>query len=150
MHFQCVKLQIADIDMDTVSKRKRSEVMGQVKSKDTTPEMLVRRLVHRMGYRYRLHRKDLPGKPDLVFPGRKKVIFVHGCFWHRHQGCSNTRTPKSRTNFWETKFQQNVERDRRVCDELQAMGWDFMIIWECQTKDETLIAEQVDAFLKAN
>jgi len=136
--------------MDTVSRQKRSEIMGRVKSKDTRPEMTVRRITHRMGYRYRLHRKKLPGKPDLVFPGRKKVIFVHGCFWHRHPGCPNTRTPKSDVDRWETKFRQNQERDQRVYSELQAQGWDVLVIWECQTKDESLLAELVDRFLRAN
>ena len=120
--------------MDTVSKQKRSEIMGRVKSKDTRPEMTVRRITHRMGYRYRLHRKKLPGKPDLVFPGRKKVIFVHGCFWHRHPGCKLAYTPKQNRAFWEEKFVSNVVRDRENLTALEANGIRVLVVWECQLK----------------
>ena len=100
--------------MDTLSHAERSERMGRVRSKNTKPELVVRRLIHSLGYRYRLHRTDLLGCPDLVFPCRKKLIFIHGCFWHRHDGCPNTRLPKSRLDFWQTKFEVNRDRDRNV------------------------------------
>jgi len=109
--------------------------MARVRGKDTAPEMVVRRLVHRMGYRYRLHRKDLPGKPDLVLPRHKLVIFVHGCFWHRHAGCSRSTMPQTRADFWEAKFSATVERDRAQTDALQAAGWRVLVIWECDLLD---------------
>src|SRR5690606_22283718 len=115
--------------MDALSAAQRSELMSRVRSRDTRPELRVRRLTHRLGYRYRLHRRDLPGSPDLVFPGRRSVVFVHGCFWHRHPGCRNTRTPKSRVEFWTRKFADNVARDERNQAELRALGWRHLVIW---------------------
>ena len=114
--------------------------MRAVRSKDTAPELAVRRLAHALGYRFRLHRRDLPGSPDLVFPGRRKVIFVHGCFWHRHGlggtgGCPRGRsTPATRRDFWEAKFARNVARDRRARRLLNADGWGVMVVWECRTR----------------
>ena len=113
----------------------RSANMARVGSRDTRPELAVRRLMHRLGYRYRLHRRDLPGTPDICFPARKKAIFVHGCFWHRHDGCSRTTTPKTRTSFWEAKFHKNIVRDRINTTNLRVLGWDAMVIWECETND---------------
>ncbi|WP_052394456.1 very short patch repair endonuclease [Oleiagrimonas soli] len=134
---------------DSLNPAERSRVMSKVKSKDTTPEMLVRRLVHRMGYRYKLHDRRLPGKPDLVFPSRKKLIFVHGCFWHRHESCSLARLPKSRKDFWLAKLEGNRQRDTRHCRELRASGWEILVIWECETKlDHDLLAKRLDLFLK--
>lgn len=121
--------------------------MRRIRAQDTAPEMRVRRLVHRLGYRYRLHRRDLPGRPDLAFPSRKKVIFVHGCFWHRHPGCSRTRTPKSRVSYWEEKFRSNVARDVRKQAELRTLGWDFLIVWECETHNLEEVARRVVDFL---
>lgn len=121
--------------MDRLSKERRSWLMSQVKPKDTLPEMRVRTVAHALGYRFRLHRKDLPGKPDLVFPRCKLAIFVHGCFWHRHPGCIKASTPKSKVKFWETKFQRNIERDSENIAALNRLGWRVMIIWECETKD---------------
>lgn len=121
--------------------------MARVKGKDTTPEMLVRRLVHGLGYRYRLRAKDLPGRPDLVFRSRRKVIFVHGCFWHRHDGCKLARLPKSRLDFWKPKLEGNKRRDAEQQEKLRSMGWDFMIIWECELKDLDKVADRVRAFL---
>jgi len=120
--------------LDTLSKADRSRRMSLVKSKNTKPEMVVRRLVHGMGYRYRLHDKRLPGNPDLVFKSRKKVIFVHGCFWHRHDDarCRKGRLPTSRREFWEAKLNGNRERDRRVQRTLKIQGWSALTIWECQ------------------
>ncbi len=109
--------------MDTLSPAQRSERMSRVKSRDTKPELAVRRLVHSMGYRYRLHGK-LPGRPDLVFAARRKVIFVHGCFWHRHSGCPNCRLPKSRLAFWKPKLEANKKRDRKNQQSLRRLGWD--------------------------
>lgn len=134
--------------MDTISQAKRSEIMGRVHSKDTRPEMLVRRLVHSMGYRYRLHRKDLPGTPDMVFRGRRKVIFINGCFWHRHEGCALARIPKSRVDFWEQKLEANKARDARTIQALQEAGWDVLTVWECQLRDIVTLQSTIVAFLE--
>lgn len=112
----------------------RSAQMALVRSRDTKPEMRVRKALHAAGLRYRLHDRRLPGAPDLVFPSRRIVVFVHGCFWHCHPGCSAARMPKSRLEFWKPKLAGNVERDRRTQDELQALGWTVLVIWECETK----------------
>lgn len=106
--------------------------MSKVKGKNTKPEMIVRSFLHKLGYRFRLHRKDLPGNPDIVLPKYKTVIFVHGCFWHRHQGCKRCTTPSTNTEFWEEKFRDNVERDRRNEQALKAKGWKVITLWECQ------------------
>src|SRR5258707_10618769 len=108
--------------MDTLTKAQRSERMARIRSKDTKPELAIRHALFGLGYRYRLHRKDLPGSPDLVFPARKKVVFVHGCFWHAHQGCSLANLPKSRTEYWRSKFERNVKRDRANTRALRTMG----------------------------
>lgn len=121
--------------------------MAAVKGRNTGPEMIVRRLAHSLGYRFRLHRRDLPGSPDLVFPGRRKIVFVHGCFWHRHQGCRQASTPSSRVEFWKDKFRRNVERDTAVERALRAAGWDVLIIWQCETRDRTKLAELLSSFL---
>jgi len=121
--------------------------MQAVKSKDTKPEMRVRRLLHTMGYRYRLHRKNLPGKPDIVFPSRKKVIFVHGCFWHSH-GCKIGQPPKSRTEYWQPKLAQNVQRDRTKEEHLRALGWDVLVIWQCETRVSDALAPKLISFLE--
>lgn len=112
----------------------RSENMSRIRGKDTKPEIIVRKMVHALGYRFRLHRRDLPGTPDLVFLGRKSVIFVHGCFWHRHAGCKNCSTPKTRPEFWQSKFDQNVKRDRKNIAELENLGWRVMTVWECEAE----------------
>lgn len=134
---------------DTLSKAERSERMSRIGGKDTKPEMVVRRLVHALGHRYRLHRADLPGRPDLVFPGRRKVIFVHGCFWHRHpdSSCKLARLPKSRHEFWIPKLEANAARDIRNEKALQELGWDCLVIWECETKDRALLERKIEAFL---
>ena len=121
--------------------------MARIRAKNTRPEVTVRRLLHSLGYRYRLHRRDLPGTPDICFPGRQKVIFVHGCFWHRHEGCPRTTTPRTRTSFWENKFTTNVVRDRRNMSGLAEIGWDAMVVWECETADLEALAPRLVRFL---
>jgi len=131
--------------MDTLTPKQRSERMSRVRGKDTKAEMQVRRIVHGLGFRYRLHRKDLPGCPDLVFPARRKAIFVHGCFWHRHQGCRLARLPKSRLEFWQTKLESNRQRDVKTLRSLANLGWKVLVIWECQlNKRERLEGEILD------
>jgi DNA mismatch endonuclease (patch repair protein) len=122
--------------------------MGRIKSGDTKPELAVRSILHRMGYRFRLHRKDLPGKPDIVLPKYKVVIFVHGCFWHHHKGCKYAYIPKSRTDFWLEKFKNNTERDCKVVDELTEMGWRVHIIWECEIKTPECVSERFKRFFE--
>ncbi|WP_432799923.1 very short patch repair endonuclease [Poriferisphaera sp. WC338] len=117
--------------VDRLSKSQRSWNMSRIKSRDTKPEIAVRSALHRMGYRFRLNRKDLPGKPDIVLPKYKTVIFVHGCFWHRHEGCKYSYMPKSRIEFWEKKFKRNVERDAEVRKQLEDLGWKVVVVWEC-------------------
>ncbi len=126
----------------------RSENMRRIRNKDTAPELMVRSLVHRLGYRFRLHRKDLPGKPDLVFPSRKKVIFVHGCFWHGHDCPSVARTPKTNTGYWVEKIRHNTERDARHWSELKALGWHVLVVWECELKDAEALPSRLTSFLE--
>ena len=135
--------------MDTLPPAKRSEVMARVRSKNTGPEMLVRRLTFALGYRYRLHAKDLPGCPDLAFRSRRKVIFVHGCFWHRHIGCGLARMPKSRIEFWKPKLEANKQRDVRNMKRLEQEGWQVLTIWECQLKDTERLQGIIRGFLDA-
>ena len=122
--------------------------MSRIHSKNTKPELIVRKLVHGMGYRYRLHVTGLPGKPDLVFSKYKTVVFVHGCFWHRHPdaGCKLARLPKSRVNFWETKLENNFKRDLLQRAELEKMGWKVFVIWECEIKDTNFLKSRIKAF----
>ncbi|MBT3429989.1 MAG: DNA mismatch endonuclease Vsr [Proteobacteria bacterium] len=128
---------------DRISPEKRSWNMSRIRGKDTKPELRVRSQLHRMGYRFRLHRKDLPGRPDIVLPKYATVIFVHGCFWHRHKGCRFAYTPKTRVEFWETKFEQNVRRDRRNEAALRKRGWRIIRIWECRTGDPQKLQQQL-------
>ncbi len=127
--------------MDVVSSDKRSAMMTNIKSRNTRPELAVRRDAHRLGLRFRLHRRDLPGSPDIVFPGKRTVVFVHGCYWHRHTGCKFAYIPKSNVEFWQKKFQNNVARDLRVRQELEDRGWKVITIWECETKDQKMIVD---------
>ena len=135
---------------DTVTPKRRSEIMSNIRAKGMKPEMAVRRIAHAMGYRYRLHRKDLPGKPDLVFPGRRKVIFVHGCFWHQHSdaACRIARRPKSNRDYWLPKLESNVARDAKHQAELAELGWKVLVIWECDVVAENGIADRVRDFLE--
>lgn len=135
--------------MDNIPPSERSEIMSRVRSKNSRPEMRVRRLVFAEGYRYRLHARDLPGCPDLVFRGRSKVIFVHGCFWHRHEGCALARMPKSRLDFWEPKLEANKQRDARNKKQLAREGWKVLTIWECQLKDTERLKRTIRRFLDA-
>lgn len=133
---------------DHLSARARSELMSRIRGKDTKPEMLVRRLVHSMGYRYRLHARELPGRPDLVFRPRRKAIFVHGCFWHRHEGCSRNTMPAIRQDFWRRKLNGNAQRDRRNEAVLQENGWRVLVIWECEANgDMDRLARTISEFL---
>ncbi|SMF93503.1 T/G mismatch-specific endonuclease [Methylomagnum ishizawai] len=135
--------------VDTLMPAERSELMARVRSKDTRPEILVRRLVHAMGYRYRLHVGRLPGSPDLVFPRLRKVLFVHGCFWHQHPNprCKIARLPKSRPEFWHPKLEGNRRRDERQQEALLDLGWHFMVVWECETWDIPSLIEKIQMFL---
>ena len=126
---------------DIVSPERRSAIMSRIRSKDTKPELRVRKTAHAMGLRFRLHRKDLPGTPDLVFPKWRTVVFVHGCFWHRHPGCRKAYEPKSRVDFWKKKFAANVERDERTRKALEKAGWKVVVIWECETEKMDRLGE---------
>ncbi|MNS36130.1 Very short patch repair protein [compost metagenome] len=134
---------------DKLTPERRSANMASIRSRDTAPEMAVRKLAHALGYRFRLHRKDLPGKPDLVFPGRKAVIFVHGCFWHQHPDpqCKDGRRPKSRPGYWGPKLDGNLTRDARRQAELEAAGWKVLVVWECRTRDTDALAAALIDFL---
>lgn len=121
--------------MDKVSPEKRSWTMAQVKGRDTSPEKAVRSLLHRMGYRFRLQRKDLPGKPDIILPRRRTVIFVHGCFWHRHPGCKRATMPATNVEYWTRKFARNMARDVRNKAILESGGWRVLMVWECELRD---------------
>jgi DNA mismatch endonuclease, patch repair protein len=125
----------------------RSRTMRAVKGADTGPELTVRRLAHRMGYRFRLHRSDLPGKPDLVFPGRRKVIFVHGCFWHGHSCARGNRPPKTNSDYWQKKIARNAARDLRNASALEASGWGVAVIWECELKRPVDVRKRLSKFL---
>ncbi|ACU89007.1 very short patch repair endonuclease [Desulfomicrobium baculatum] len=123
---------------DILSQAERSVLMSKVKSTNTKPERILRSGLHRLGFRYRLNYKALPGKPDLVFPKYKAVIFVHGCYWHRHVGCKHASTPNTNVDFWNLKFSENINRDKFVESELMKMGWRFLIVWECELKKKKI------------
>lgn len=127
---------------DRLTKSRRSWNMSRIKGRDTKPELAVRSILHRLGLRFRLHRRDLPGRPDIVLPKFKTVVFVHGCFWHRHRGCRFAYTPKSRSKFWGTKFDENIERDRRNLRDLARLGWIVLVVWECETRDPVKLANR--------
>jgi len=121
--------------------------MRQIRSVNTKPELVVRSLTHRLGYRFRLHRGDLPGRPDLVFPSKRKVIFVHGCFWHQHRGCIDGRKPKSNIAYWIPKLLKNCKRDKKNRAHLARLGWESLVIWDCETADERKLRQQLKGFL---
>ena len=129
--------------MDRLTEEKRSWNMSRIKNRDTQPELKVRSILHRMGLRFRLHRKDLPGKPDIVLPKFKKVIFVHGCFWHKHQGCKRSSNPNSNKAYWIAKLDRNVQRDAENKNALLGLGWNPALIWECETKDQGMLMKTV-------
>lgn len=132
---------------DVFQPKERSRIMAKVRGEDTSPERLVRSLVHQMGYRFRLHRKDLPGKPDIVLPRHRKVIFVHGCFWHQHEGCPHAARPTSNTEYWNKKLDRNMIRDREHLQKLEYLGWNVLIVWECETRDREKLLEKLKGFL---
>ncbi|MGX5842689.1 very short patch repair endonuclease [Mesorhizobium sp. ArgA1] len=136
---------------DNISSEKRSSVMRAVRAKDTSPERLVRSLLHRSGYRFRLHRSDLPGKPDIVLPKHRAVVFVHGCFWHSHSdpACKRARMPKSRTEYWKPKLERNARRDAVAVTELGVRGWRTMVVWECELDDIDAVKRRLGQFLGA-
>jgi len=134
--------------LDILSPDERSRRMSLIRSKNTKPEMRVRRLTHRLGYRYRLHDPLLPGCPDMVFKGKKKVIFVHGCFWHAHQGCPKHRLPHSNVEYWKAKVRMNQERDRCHLQMLWKLGWSALVIWECETSNVKQLEQKIITFLE--
>jgi DNA mismatch endonuclease (patch repair protein) len=133
--------------MDTISAEKRSRNMSRIKGRDTQPEKTVRSLLHSMGCRFRLHVKELPGKPDIVLPRRKSVIFVHGCFWHGHQGCGRASIPTTRTEFWTAKIHGNRQRDELVLAALEQLGYRCLVVWQCQLRDKAALRRRLAAFL---
>jgi DNA mismatch endonuclease (patch repair protein) len=133
---------------DTRTPEQRRRIMQSVRQKDTGPELTVRRLAHGLGFRFRLHRRDLPGRPDLVFPGRRKAVFVNGCFWHGHDGCSKGRLPKSRRDYWVPKIARNKERDAAAVERLKAAGWRVLTVWQCETRNPAALARRLRNFLE--
>ncbi|ATN32555.1 very short patch repair endonuclease [Rhizobium sp. ACO-34A] len=138
-------MKIRDLFADVPDQRRR--LMAKVKATGSKPEMLVRRATHRLGFRYRLHVRGLPGTPDLVFSRHKKAIFVHGCFWHRHTGCARATTPKAHAEYWQKKFEDNVQRDETSQAALEALGWRVLVVWECETKNLDCLSERLHTFL---
>jgi DNA mismatch endonuclease, patch repair protein len=134
--------------MDTLSAACRSENMRRIRSRDTEPELVVRSLAHQLGYRFRLHRKDLPGCPDIVFPASKKVIFVHGCFWHQHHRCVDGHLPKSRKSYWVPKLDRNKQRDKENREKLRRRGWRSLVVWECETAVHEILRQRLEEFLE--
>lgn len=132
---------------DVFSKELRSRIMSRVKGRDTKPEILVRSIVHRMGFRFRLHRRNLPGNPDLVLPRHRKVIFVHGCFWHGHKRCARSKRPATNHDFWTKKLDGNIGRDKRFQKVLVQMGWKVLVIWECETRKLGTLKRKLENFL---
>jgi DNA mismatch endonuclease (patch repair protein) len=133
--------------MDKISPERRSENMRRIRSTGTKPELVVRSLLHKLGYRFRLHRAGLPGRPDIVFPSRCKAIFVHGCFWHQHRDCIDGRVPKSNSEYWREKLLRNTARDAANRRQLAKMGWPTLVIWECKARDEAWLTKQLTRFL---
>ena len=132
---------------DVFSKEKRSWIMSRVKGRDTKPEILVRSFVHRMGFRFRVHRRDLPGTPDIVLPRHGKVIFVHGCFWHGHTGCPRSQRPTTNNRFWNKKLQGNIERDKRFRRKLRQRGWKVLVVWQCESRKLEKLLGKLERFL---
>jgi DNA mismatch endonuclease (patch repair protein) len=132
---------------DLFTKEKRSWIMSRIKGRDSGPEIHIRSLVHRMGYRFRVHRRDLPGNPDIVLPRHGKVIFVHGCFWHGHKGCHRSRRPTTNESFWHKKLDANIERDKRFRRALRRMGWKVLVVWECEIRKLEKLLRKLERFL---
>lgn len=135
--------------MDIFTIKKRSEMMSKVRSKNTTPELIIRRLIFAMGYRYRLHVAELPGKPDIVMIGRRKIVDVRGCFWHAHKGCKYATLPETRQNFWAAKISRNRERDETNLDSLKRAGWDVLVIWQCELKNLESLKDRLYKFIES-
>jgi DNA mismatch endonuclease (patch repair protein) len=133
---------------DIFAKAKRSQIMSRIRGRDTKPELAVRSLLHRLGYRFRIHVATLPGKPDIVLPKHRTVVMVHGCFWHRHPRCQFCYTPKTRKEFWQTKFAGNMRRDRKVRSELARLGWRVIVIWECQVRNSPELEKRLGSLLR--
>ncbi|WGG50744.1 very short patch repair endonuclease [Rugamonas sp. DEMB1] len=136
--------------VDSIDQAARSALMSKIRGKNTRPELIVRKLVYAAGYRYRLHVRKLPGSPDLVFAGRKKVIFVHGCFWHLHENCRFSHIPKSRVEFWRAKLNGNKLRDARTTDSLRLIGWGVLVVWECELHDLAAVLHRISGFLDSS
>lgn len=134
-------------DMDRYTKADRSRIMSRVRARDTQPELIVRSTLHRLGFRFRLHRSDLPGKPDIVLPKFRKVIFVHGCFWHQHQGCSKATRPHTNSEFWNAKLDRNIGRDLENYAALVSLSWESLVIWECETRQTDRLIQRLMDFL---
>jgi DNA mismatch endonuclease, patch repair protein len=132
---------------DKLTPERRSENMRKIRAKHTSPELMVRRIVHKMGFRYRLHVAKLPGKPDLVFSRMKKIVEVRGCFWHQHRTCGDSHIPKSRIDYWRPKLTRNKRRDKKNESQLRAEGWDLLIVWECELKDVRAVSKRISKFL---
>ncbi len=132
---------------DKVSPEQRSRNMSRVKGRDTKPEKIIRSLLYSMGYRFRLHRRDLPGKPDIVLPKHKKAVFIHGCFWHGHEGCPRAARPTTNTEFWNKKIDSNIKRDAAAQKELPALGWAYLIVWQCEMRDHAALENRLRSFL---
>jgi DNA mismatch endonuclease, patch repair protein len=133
--------------MDVFSKDKRSQIMSKVGGKNTKPELIIRSLLHRMGYRFRIHCTDLPGNPDISLPRHKKIIFVHGCFWHGHIECPRAKRPSTNQEFWQKKLDKNIERDRQNIAKLEAFGWTVLVIWQCEVKDLPKLEQKIESFI---
>lgn len=132
---------------DRFSPEDRSRLMSRVKGRDTKPELVVRKMLHAMGYRFRLQRRDLPGRPDIVLPRHSKAIFVHGCFWHGHPDCPRSKRPESNTEFWDQKLSRNVERDKRNLRDLERLGWQVLTVWECETRKPDVLRRKIEEFM---
>ena len=135
--------------MDPLSQAQRSAHMARIRRSETKPELIVRRLLHRLGYRFRVQLKGVPGRPDVAFPGRRKAVMVHGCFWHQHEGCRLAHVPSSRPEFWSAKFARNKERDARLQAKAEAAGWAVLVVWECETKNLGSLQSSLQGFLGA-
>lgn len=135
---------------DVFSEEKRSWIMSRVKGRDTAPELAVRSIIHGHGYRFRLHRKDLPGCPDIVLPRHRKIVFVHGCFWHGHKGCRKSARPATNMKFWDTKIDGNIARDRKSVRRLRRSGWSVLVVWECELRDPRKLERRLLRFLSDN
>lgn len=135
---------------DTISSKQRSLNMSRIRSRNTLPELRVRSILHRSGFRFRLHQKGLPGKPDIVLRRHKTVVFVHGCFWHQHKGCKRCTTPRTNESYWQAKLEGNIRRDKAHVKQLRSLGWSVLVVWECETKDESRLTRKLRRAMDSN